>query len=60
MDIHQAPINFTQSALNELDRLVNNLDIRNEQYLRIAVKGGGCYEVYFMLRYDFMNEINDR
>jgi Fe-S cluster assembly iron-binding protein IscA len=34
-------IRFTDSALEELSRLKSTLELAEDQYLRIGVKGGG-------------------
>jgi len=46
------PVSFTEGALAELHKLRNNLNMGEEQYLRIGVKGGGCSGLSYLLAFD--------
>lgn len=50
--INDAPISFTEGAKTELLRLMQTLNISNEQGLRIGVKGGGCAGMSYLLAFD--------
>ena len=45
-------IEFTDSALKQIDRIINNSN--NKKYFRISVKGGGCSG----FKYDFSFDEN--
>lgn len=47
-----APITFTEGAKSELKRLIETLNIGEEQGLRIGVKGGGCAGLSYLLAFD--------
>lgn len=51
-----APVSFTEGAINELHRLINTLGINEDQGLRIGVKGGGCSGLSYLLAFDHKNE----
>ena len=36
------PIGFTENAVKEINRLLNEDGFDRSQYLRVGVKGGGC------------------
>ena len=36
------PVKFTEGALTEIKRLMNEPTFDANQYLRVGVKGGGC------------------
>src|SRR3954465_12652135 len=48
----QSPIRFTEGALNELRRLMNDPTFDASQKLRIGVKGGGCSGLSYVLGFD--------
>ena len=49
--INKAPLTFTQSAVNEIKRLMNDGD-NSGKYLRIGVKGGGCSGMSYLLGFE--------
>ena len=49
-------IRFTDSALEELTRLKSTLELAEDQYLRIGVKGGGCSGMSYLLAFDKREE----
>lgn len=52
----EAPVVFTDSALEELQRLQETLELGSDQYLRIGVKGGGCSGMSYLLAFDKKEE----
>jgi len=53
------PVNFTSTALEELHRLYESLELKEESALRIGVKGGGCSGMSYLLAFDKPEE-NDK
>ncbi|MBL7812985.1 MAG: iron-sulfur cluster assembly accessory protein [Bacteroidetes bacterium] len=51
-----APVTFTEGALEELQRLRSSLSLQDDQYLRIGVKGGGCSGLSYLLAFDKKEE----
>lgn len=47
-----APVTFTEGAINEIKRLMNEEGFDNTQYLRVGVKGGGCSGMTYVLGFD--------
>lgn len=47
-----SPIRFTEGAINELKRLMNEPGFDRSQSLRIGVKGGGCSGLSYVLGFD--------
>lgn len=50
------PIGFTSTALEELHRLYDNLELKEDSVLRIGVKGGGCSGMSYLLAFDKKEE----
>jgi iron-sulfur cluster assembly accessory protein len=55
----QSPIRFTESAVDELKRLLNEPGFDKAQLLRIGVKGGGCSGLSYVLGFDNKTTEND-
>jgi iron-sulfur cluster assembly protein len=47
-----SPITFTENAIGEIKRLVNEDGFDDTQKLRIGVKGGGCSGLTYVLGFD--------
>lgn len=47
-----APVSFTQSAINELKRLMSEDSFDKSNMLRVGVKGGGCSGMTYVLAFD--------
>lgn len=47
-----APVSFTQSAVDELNRLMNENSFDRALALRVGVKGGGCSGMTYILAFD--------
>lgn len=47
-----APVTFTQGAVNELKKLIDQQELAEEQGLRVGVKGGGCSGMSYVLGFD--------
>lgn len=50
------PVTLTESARNEIKRLMNEDGFNKEQSLRIGVKGGGCSGMTYVLGFDTKSE----
>ena len=48
----QSPIKFTEGAMNELNRLMNEPGFNKNLSLRLGVKGGGCSGLSYVLNFD--------
>jgi iron-sulfur cluster assembly protein len=57
--ILSAPVSFTEGAMHEIKRLINEPDFDGRKKLRVGVKGGGCSGLSYVLGFDEMRE-NDR
>ncbi len=53
------PVRLTQSAVNEVKRLMAEPGFDKEQYLRIGVKGGGCSGLSYVLGFDKKEDDDD-
>lgn len=47
-----APVSFTEGAIKELKRLMNEPNFDKTQFLRVGVKGGGCSGMTYVLGFD--------
>ena len=54
--ITQSPIKFTEGAVIELKRLMNEPGFDKTQTIRIGVKGGGCSGLSYVLGFDARKE----
>lgn len=54
-----APVRLTQSAVEEVRRLMNEIDFDKRNVLRVGVKGGGCSGMTYVLGFDVPNEKDD-
>ena len=54
--ITQSPIKFTQSAIIELKRLMDDAGFDKDLSLRIGVKGGGCSGLSYILGFEKRKE----
>ncbi len=50
------PINFTDKAIVEVKRLMNELDFDGTKMLRVGVKGGGCSGMTYVLDFDTLKD----
>lgn len=57
--LQEVPVKFSENAIIELKRLYQTLDVKDDQYLRIGVKGGGCSGMSYLLAFDRKQE-NDK
>jgi len=51
-----APVEFTDGAIKELTRLINETGFDNTQKLRVGVKGGGCSGMTYILGFEQKTE----
>ncbi|MBS1668105.1 MAG: iron-sulfur cluster assembly accessory protein [Bacteroidetes bacterium] len=54
-----SPVQFTESAIAEIKRLMNEEGFDQENHLRIGVKGGGCSGLSYVLGFDKKDENDD-
>lgn len=52
----QLPVKFTNGAISEIKRLMNEPGFDATQYLRVGVKGGGCSGMSYVLGFDAKKE----
>jgi iron-sulfur cluster assembly protein len=50
------PINFTESAVAEVKRLMNEPGFDDATMLRVGVKGGGCSGMTYVLDFDTLKD----
>ena len=55
-----SPVSFTDSAINEIKRLMGKADFDTSKQLRIGVKGGGCSGMTYILDFDVKNEKDEQ
>lgn len=48
----EQPVIFTSNAQKELIKLRDSLELTEDQYLRVGVKGGGCSGMSYQLAFD--------
>lgn len=56
----EAPLRFTEGALIELRRLMDETAFDHSQALRVGVKGGGCSGLSYVLGFDAPEPDDDR
>lgn len=54
--LDKPPVGFTPTAIEELHRLYDNLELKEDAVLRIGVKGGGCSGMSYLLAFDKREE----
>lgn len=54
--ITTSPVKLTESAINEIQRLLNEEGFDQSRKLRIGVKGGGCSGMTYVLGFDEATE----
>jgi iron-sulfur cluster assembly protein len=47
-----APVHFTEGAVREIIRLINESTSPENKWLRVGVKGGGCSGMTYVLNFD--------
>ena len=55
-----APVSLTQSAVNELRRLMNEDGFDKNNVLRVGVKGGGCSGMTYIMAFDASTDKDER
>jgi iron-sulfur cluster assembly accessory protein len=58
--ITASPVKLTESAINEIKRLLNEEGFDQSKQLRIGVKGGGCSGMTYVLGFDDATEQDER
>lgn len=54
--ITTSPVGFTQNAIDEIRRLMNEEGFDQSKSLRVGVKGGGCSGLTYVLGFDDRDE----
>jgi len=57
--ITTAPVNFTEGALRQINKLMAEPGFDNTQLLRVGVKGGGCSGLSYVLGFDHRQEADE-
>jgi iron-sulfur cluster assembly protein len=57
--VSTAPVKFTPTALEELHRIYDNLEVKEDAVLRVGVKGGGCSGLSYLLAFDKKEEADN-
>ncbi len=57
--ITNAPVTFSNTALQEIKRLMNESGFDASQRLRVGVKGGGCSGMTYVLGFDVAKDNDD-
>jgi iron-sulfur cluster assembly protein len=57
--VSTAPVTFTPTALEELHRIYDNLEVKEDAVLRVGVKGGGCSGLSYLLAFDKKEEADN-
>ena len=52
----ETPLHFSEQAVKEIKRLMNEPSFEKENFLRIGVKGGGCSGLSYILGFDKKQE----
>jgi iron-sulfur cluster assembly accessory protein len=55
-----APVSFTEKAVMEIKRLMNEPGFDQSQHLRVGVKGGGCSGLTYVLGFDERSADDDQ
>ena len=54
--IAKAPVSFTEGAISEIKRLINETGSDQAKHLRVGVKGGGCSGMTYILGFDDLKD----
>src|SRR6202142_898805 len=54
--INKTPITFTNGAITEIKRLMNQDNFDTQKFLRVGVKGGGCSGMSYVLDFGIKTE----
>ncbi len=54
--LQKIPVTFTESAIGEIRRLIDQLKLSEGKFLRVGVKGGGCSGMTYILDFDTKSE----
>jgi len=52
----ESPVTLTESAINEIKKIIADKNIPAEYSLRVGVKGGGCSGLSYVLGFDLQKE----
>ena len=51
-NVLEAPVKFTESAVNEIKKLMEQEGFDSNKKMRVGVKGGGCSGMTYLLEFD--------
>lgn len=54
--VENAPVTFTEGAIKELLKLIDQQEIKENFGLRVGVEGGGCSGLNYLLGFDQLKE----
>lgn len=55
-ELMEAPVKFTESAVGEIKKLMEQEGFDTEKKMRVGVKGGGCSGMTYLLEFDEAKE----
>lgn len=57
--IKSSPVKLTESAARQVSKIVSQESIPEDQFLRVAVKGGGCAGMSYELGFDHKTDMDE-
>jgi iron-sulfur cluster assembly protein len=55
----ESPLQFSEQAVQEIKRLMNETGFNKNNFLRVGVKGGGCSGLSYILGFDEKKETDE-
>ncbi len=57
--IQDIPITFTSGAIDKLNEVKDTENVKEDMFLRVGVKGGGCAGLTYLLAFDTKTDRDD-